>query len=67
MAFDASTYEMWVPWLNGGTLVVAPAGHLDTATYRRLLTEHSVTALWMTAGLFRVMAEEAPEAFAGVR
>ncbi|MFF2520947.1 non-ribosomal peptide synthetase [Streptomyces liangshanensis] len=67
MAFDASTYEMWVPWLNGGTLVVAPAGHLDTATYQRLLAEHSVTALWMTAGLFRVMAEEAPEAFAGVR
>ncbi|MFJ1596419.1 amino acid adenylation domain-containing protein [Streptomyces sp. NPDC088261] len=67
MAFDASTYEMWVPWLNGGTLVVAPAGHLDTATYQRLLSEHAITALWMTAGLFRLMAEEAPEAFAGVR
>ncbi|MYV54386.1 non-ribosomal peptide synthetase, partial [Streptomyces sp. SID3212] len=67
MAFDASTYEMWVPWLNGGTLVVAPAGHLDTAAYQRLLTEHSITALWMTAGLFRLVAEEAPEAFAGVR
>ncbi|MFE3149783.1 amino acid adenylation domain-containing protein [Streptomyces sp. NPDC059218] len=66
-AFDASTYEIWVPWLNGGTVVVAPRGHLAPTDYRRLLTEHRVTALWMTAGLFRVMAEEAPGAFAGVR
>ncbi|MFJ1823055.1 amino acid adenylation domain-containing protein, partial [Streptomyces sp. NPDC088139] len=67
MAFDASTYEMWVPWLSGGTLVVAPAGHLAPADYHRLLAEHRITALWLTAGLFRVMAEEVPEAFAGVR
>ncbi|MFJ1596418.1 amino acid adenylation domain-containing protein [Streptomyces sp. NPDC088261] len=66
-AFDASTYEIWVPWLNGGTVVVAPPGHLDPPTYRRLLTEHRVTGVWLTAGLFRLMAEEAPEAFAGVR
>ncbi|MDT7847968.1 AMP-binding protein, partial [Streptomyces justiciae] len=25
-AFDASTYELWVPLLSGGTVVVAPAG-----------------------------------------
>ncbi|WP_327335741.1 amino acid adenylation domain-containing protein [Streptomyces sp. NBC_01324] len=67
MAFDASTYEMWVPWLNGGTLVVAPAGHLDAAAYEGLISEHGISALWLTAGLFRVMAEEVPEAFAGVR
>ncbi|MFD7069802.1 amino acid adenylation domain-containing protein [Streptomyces sp. NPDC059913] len=67
MAFDASTYEMWVPWLNGGTLVVAPAGHLDAAAYQELIARHGITALWLTAGLFRVIAEESPEAFAGVR
>ncbi|WP_406331850.1 amino acid adenylation domain-containing protein [Streptomyces sp. NBC_00203] len=66
-AFDASTYEIWVPWLNGGTVVVAPPGHLDPTAYGRLLAEQSITSLWMTAGLFRVMAEEAPAAFAGVR
>ncbi|MFE6668284.1 amino acid adenylation domain-containing protein [Streptomyces sp. NPDC057697] len=66
-AFDASTYEIWVPWLNGRAVVVAPRGHLAPADYQRLLAEHRITALWMTAGLFRVMAEEAPEAFAGVR
>ncbi|WP_328745021.1 amino acid adenylation domain-containing protein [Streptomyces sp. NBC_00285] len=66
-AFDASTYEIWVPWLNGGTLVVAPPGHLDPAGYRGLIDTHGITGMWLTAGLFRVMAEEAPEAFAGVR
>ncbi|WP_405915769.1 amino acid adenylation domain-containing protein [Streptomyces sp. NBC_00728] len=66
-AFDASTYEIWVPWLNGGTLVVAPPGHLDPAGYGRLIDTHGITSVWLTAGLFRVMAEEAPEAFAGVR
>ncbi|MFJ9850401.1 non-ribosomal peptide synthase/polyketide synthase [Streptomyces sp. NPDC101150] len=66
-AFDASTYEMWVPLLSGGRLVVAPAGRPDTATLRRVITEHRVTGLWLTSGLFQLMAEEQPESFAGVR
>ncbi|WP_189548250.1 condensation domain-containing protein, partial [Streptomyces gelaticus] len=65
--FDAATHEIWVPWLNGGAVVVAPPGYLDPGTLGGLLTEHRITSLWLTAGLFRVMAEEVPEAFAGVR
>ncbi|WP_164494647.1 condensation domain-containing protein, partial [Streptomyces sp. ADI92-24] len=65
--FDASTHEIWVPWLNGGAVVVAPPGYLDPGTLGGLLTERGISSLWLTAGLFRVMAEEAPEAFAGVR
>ncbi|GKQ38415.1 hypothetical protein ALMP_49470 [Streptomyces sp. A012304] len=66
-AFDASTYELWVPLLNGGTVVVAPPADLDVAGLDRLLTGHDVTALWLTAGLFRLVAEEAPGGLAGVR
>ncbi|MGA5361274.1 amino acid adenylation domain-containing protein [Streptomyces purpurascens] len=66
-AFDASTYEMWVPLLNGGQIVVAPPGELDTWTLARLVAGGSITGLWLTAGLFQVMAEEAPGSFAGVR
>ncbi|WP_405359025.1 non-ribosomal peptide synthase/polyketide synthase [Kitasatospora sp. NBC_00085] len=65
-AFDASTYELWVPLLNGGQTVVAPRGDLDLATLARVIGENSVTGLWMTAGLFRLTAEESPECFAGV-
>ncbi|MER6299869.1 non-ribosomal peptide synthase/polyketide synthase [Kitasatospora sp. NPDC001539] len=65
-AFDASTYELWVPLLNGGRAVVAPRGDLDLATLARVIEENRITGLWMTAGLFRLAAEESPECFAGV-
>ncbi|GLZ27982.1 hypothetical protein Lesp02_01720 [Lentzea sp. NBRC 105346] len=66
-AFDASTYELWVPLLRGGRLVFAPPGRLDPATLARLVRTHGVTGAWVAAGLFRVIAEEAPESFAGMR
>ncbi|MER6623335.1 non-ribosomal peptide synthase/polyketide synthase [Streptomyces sp. NPDC000931] len=65
-AFDASTYELWVPLLNGGRIVVSPPGDLDLAVLERVVRENRVTGLWMTAGLFRLAAEEAPECFTGV-
>ncbi|WP_275941405.1 AMP-binding protein, partial [Planosporangium flavigriseum] len=67
LAFDASTYELWVPLLNGGTVVVAPPADLDVETLRRSISEHRVTGLWLTSGLFRAVAQEAPECLAGVR
>jgi amino acid adenylation domain-containing protein len=66
-AFDVSTYEIWVPLLHGGCVVVPPAGDIDLDTLRRLVTEDRVTALHLTAGLFRVVAEEAPELLDGLR
>ena len=66
-AFGVSTYELWVPLLRGGHLVLAPPGRLDVGTLRRLITEHQITAVHVTAGLFRVVADEAPGCFAGVR
>ncbi|MFF9762148.1 amino acid adenylation domain-containing protein, partial [Streptomyces caelestis] len=67
LAFDATTYELWAPLLSGGTLVVAPPGLLDAAALTRVLAEGSVTGLWLTVGLFRLVAEEDPAAFAGLR
>ncbi|MCS7475598.1 non-ribosomal peptide synthase/polyketide synthase [Umezawaea endophytica] len=66
-AFDASTYELWVPLLRGGQVVVARPGDVDADAVRRAITEHGVTAIWLTAGLFRLVAHESPEAFAGLR
>ncbi|MFD5895328.1 amino acid adenylation domain-containing protein [Streptomyces sp. NPDC060366] len=59
-SFDASTMELWVPLLNGGETVVAPPGELDLLTLRRLITETRPTSLWLTAGLFQLVAEEDP-------
>jgi amino acid adenylation domain-containing protein len=66
-AFGVSTYELWVPLLRGGHLVLAPPGRLDVGMLRRLITEHRISAVHVTAGLFRVVADEAPECFTGVR
>ncbi|MEU6485709.1 amino acid adenylation domain-containing protein [Streptomyces sp. NPDC046887] len=66
-AFDAATYELWVPLLNGGTVVIAPPGDLDVLDYQRVIAEQRVTALWLTSSLFNVIAEHAPEALATVR
>jgi amino acid adenylation domain-containing protein len=66
-AFGVSTYELWVPLLRGGHLALAPPGRLDVGTLRRLITENRISAVHVTAGLFRVVADEAPEVFAGVR
>ncbi|MGH3616056.1 MAG: amino acid adenylation domain-containing protein, partial [Pseudonocardia sp.] len=65
-AFDASTYELWVPLLRGGQVVVAPPVEVDVGVVRQAVAEQGVTGLWLTAGLFRLIAQEAPECLAGL-
>ncbi|MER5556994.1 amino acid adenylation domain-containing protein [Streptomyces sp. NPDC002506] len=66
-AFDTSTYELWVPLLRGGAIVIPAPGRLDPAGLMHMIAEYGVTGLAMTAGLFMAIAEEMPEAFAGAR
>ncbi|MEV0696794.1 amino acid adenylation domain-containing protein [Saccharopolyspora sp. NPDC050389] len=65
-AFDASTYELWVPLLRGGRVVIAPPGDLTAHALHRLIAEHRITGLWLTAALFNVLSDERPEVFAEV-
>ncbi|MEV7600679.1 non-ribosomal peptide synthase/polyketide synthase [Kitasatospora sp. NPDC089797] len=67
VAFDAATFEVWTPLLTGGCVLVAPAGPLDAALLRRLAGPDGPTALWLTAGLFRLLAQDAPDCFGGLR
>lgn len=66
-AFDGSTYELWVPLLHGGELVLPPADDIDPRALSRQIVSASITGVLLTAGLFRVIAEESPECFADVR
>ncbi|MET7641787.1 amino acid adenylation domain-containing protein [Streptomyces sp. NPDC005438] len=66
-AFDASTYELWVPLLNGGEVVVAPAGELDPDTLLHTLRERRVTSAFFTAALFNLLVERDAPALAGMR
>ncbi|MFG2063964.1 non-ribosomal peptide synthetase [Micromonospora sp. NPDC048871] len=66
-AFQVSSYEFWVPLSRGGTVVLGPSADLDVSTLRQLITEHAITAVHLTAGLFRVVADEAPDCLTGVQ
>jgi amino acid adenylation domain-containing protein len=65
-AFDASTYELWVPLLSGGRVVVA-SGDVDAVLLRKLSSTGRITALWLTAGLFGALAGADPQCLAGLR
>ncbi|MEV7080379.1 non-ribosomal peptide synthase/polyketide synthase [Streptomyces sp. NPDC093516] len=66
-AFDASTYELWVPLLRGGTAVLAPPGDLDANAVRHAITEQGVGCVFLTIGLFRLFAQEDPACLRGAR
>ncbi|MBB4926133.1 non-ribosomal peptide synthetase [Kitasatospora kifunensis] len=63
-AFDASTYEVWVPLLTGSEMVIA-VQEPTPALVRELIAEHGVTAVFLTSALLRLFAEEAPDCFDG--
>jgi amino acid adenylation domain-containing protein len=65
-AFNVSTYEIWMPLLHGGRIVIAPPGRLEPATLRELITRERITGIHLTAGLFRVLAEESLDTFTGL-
>ncbi|PXX56266.1 amino acid adenylation domain-containing protein [Nocardia tenerifensis] len=65
-AFDASTYEIWAPLLAGGRVVVAPPGELDAGALARVIENHGITRISLTAGLFRVVAEDLVTCLRGV-
>ncbi|MFJ3769130.1 amino acid adenylation domain-containing protein [Streptomyces sp. NPDC090082] len=56
--FDASVFEIWVPLLNGGALVLTRGDGTDLAETARAVREHAVTSAYFTVGLFHVMADE---------
>nr|WP_275405369.1 non-ribosomal peptide synthetase [Streptomyces sp. SID339] len=65
-AFDVSLFEVWVPLVAGGRVVVAGAGVVDAGGVRSAVGV-GVSVVHVTAGVFRVLAEEFPGCFAGLR
>ncbi|TDD54173.1 amino acid adenylation domain-containing protein [Kribbella antibiotica] len=65
-AFDASTYELWAPLLSGGRVVVAPPGPVTPELVRRLVAAHRLSAIWLTAALFHLFAQEDPGCLEGL-
>jgi amino acid adenylation domain-containing protein len=67
LAFDVSVLEIWGPLLQGGCVLVAPPGVLSPHAMGEFLAAAQPPEVFLTAGLFHVMAEENPAGFRGVR
>jgi amino acid adenylation domain-containing protein len=67
LAFDASTLELLVPLANGATVVVYPPGEPTPHGLAEFLHSAGVTHAWLTSGLFHLVADHRPDAFAALR
>lgn len=65
--WDAFSLELWSVLLNGGTSVVVTDPYLSPAALRGAVSRHGADTAWMTASLFNMIVDEAPDAFAGLR
>ncbi|WP_158841394.1 amino acid adenylation domain-containing protein [Saccharothrix deserti] len=68
IAFDAVTFEIWGPLLNGAVVQGLDRDSLlSTYSLGNSLAEHRVTAMFMTTALFHLHARLAPAGFATLR
>ena len=67
VAFDASTFEIWGPLLNGGRLVVTPPRATSLDELGRVLRENGVTTLFLTTAFFNLMVDQRLEDLIPVR
>ncbi|MBN2549028.1 MAG: amino acid adenylation domain-containing protein [Anaerolineales bacterium] len=68
VSFDAATFEIWGPLLNGATMVVVPQDVLlSPADFSSFLREQSIHSIFLTTALFNRLAALQPGLFSGVR
>lgn len=66
-SFDASTFEIWGALANGGRCVLGPHAVVpDLAELKRVIAGNGVTTVWLTASLFNMIIDRAPETLATV-
>ncbi|WIX98573.1 amino acid adenylation domain-containing protein [Amycolatopsis mongoliensis] len=67
-AFDAISFEVWVPLLTGGTCVILDDETVrDPRAFAGALVRERVDTMFVTATLFNAVAETVPDSFSTVR
>ena len=68
LAFDASTFDLWVPLLRGGCCVLFDGDDIPAPdAIARTIRRHDIECLWLTAAFFNTIVDTRPDALAGVR
>lgn len=66
LSFDASTFEIWGPLLNGGsTHIIDEANLLNTATFKGILKDKNINCGFVTTALFNTQIEADASLYAG--
>ncbi|MCJ8273573.1 MAG: amino acid adenylation domain-containing protein, partial [Psychrosphaera sp.] len=62
LGFDAATFEIWGPLLNGGQLTLYPQGPMDVLALSRFIRAQNINTLWLTSALFDqwIIEQEGP-------
>jgi non-ribosomal peptide synthetase component F len=63
LAFDASTFEIRGPLLNGAAVTPLPPVPPTPNVLDATICRHGVTTLWLTAGLFHLSSSSGPSAW----
>lgn len=67
LAFDASTFEIFVALWRQATIVIGPSGPLDIDALAEFVVDERIDVCWLTSGLFSSLVDYRPEAFAKLR
>ncbi|MFZ4760189.1 MAG: amino acid adenylation domain-containing protein, partial [Burkholderiaceae bacterium] len=67
IAFDASTFEIWGPLLNGGCCVTHDEPVPSGAGLARTIRGFEVDTAWLTAALFNAVVDDDPRHLSGLR
>ena len=63
VSFDATTFELWGPLLNGGKVILFDGESTDIEKLEKTIVEHKATFMFFTARLFDVLVDRDSVAF----
>jgi amino acid adenylation domain-containing protein/non-ribosomal peptide synthase protein (TIGR01720 family) len=67
ITFDATTFEIWAPLLNGSRVAIYPEPRLSLDELHRVIERHRVSTMFLTTGLLHEIIDSRPQLFEGVR
>jgi|GEM_PF-306729 amino acid adenylation domain-containing protein len=67
LPFDGSTLEIWGCLLNGGKLIIMPPHTPSLEELGAVISKHKVTTMFLTTGLFNLMADSQLDSLRSVR
>ncbi len=67
IGFDAATFEIWGPLLNGGECTLLDTGLSTLAKFRKVIQNKHVTKIFLTTTLFNTIVEQDCSILAGMQ